>query len=83
MVTEEFQIKVKLVDERTGKVKWNDFNTRCRLAEAMPRTIILESRLVDKRLIYRKIDIHDQHSKVYKMDGERPGLLDVESPKRM
>ncbi|KAG4084079.1 hypothetical protein H8356DRAFT_1318413 [Neocallimastix lanati (nom. inval.)] len=32
-VTEEFKIKIKLVEERTGKVKWYDFNTRCRLAE--------------------------------------------------
>ena len=32
-VTEEFKIKIKLVEERTGKVKWYDFNTRCRLTE--------------------------------------------------
>ncbi|KAG4081893.1 hypothetical protein H8356DRAFT_1019804, partial [Neocallimastix lanati (nom. inval.)] len=79
-VTEEFQIKIKLVEERTGKVKWYDFNTRCRLAEAMPRTIILGSRFMDRHLIYRKIDVHDQQPKVYKIDGERPGLPDVDSP---
>ncbi|KAG4100932.1 hypothetical protein H8356DRAFT_1034704 [Neocallimastix lanati (nom. inval.)] len=79
-VTEEFKIKIKLVEERTGKVKWYDFNTRCRLAEAMPRTIILGSRFMDRHLIYRKIDVHDQQPKVYKIDGERPGLPDVDSP---
>ncbi|KAG4102200.1 hypothetical protein H8356DRAFT_1305393 [Neocallimastix lanati (nom. inval.)] len=79
-VMEEFKIKIKLVEERTGKVKWYDFNTRCRLAEAMPRTIILGSRFMDRHLIYRKIDVHDQQPKVYKIDGERPGLPDVDSP---
>ena len=79
-VTEEFKIKIKLVEERTGKVKWYDFNTRCRLAEAMPRTIILGSRFMDRHLIYRKIDVHDKQPKVYKIDGERPGLPDVDSP---
>ncbi|KAG4086279.1 hypothetical protein H8356DRAFT_1297993 [Neocallimastix lanati (nom. inval.)] len=48
-VTEEFKIKIKLVEERTGKVKW-------------------------------KIDVHDQQPNVYKIDGERPGLPDVDSP---
>ena len=79
-VTEEFKIKVKLVEERTGKVKWYDFNTRCRLAEAIPSTIILGSRFINRHLIYRKIDVHDQQLKVYKIDGERPGLPDVDSP---
>jgi len=69
-VKEEFQIKVKLVEERTGKIKWYDFNNRCRLDEAMPRTIILGSRFMDKHLIYRKIDVHDHQLKVYKIDGE-------------
>jgi len=78
-VTEEFKIKIKLVEEHTGKVKWYDFNTRCRLAEAMPRTIILSSRFMDRHLIYRKIDVHDKQSKVYKIDGEKPGLPDVDS----
>jgi len=49
-VTEEFRIEVKLVEESTGKVKWYDFNTRCRLAEAMPRTIILGSGFMDRLL---------------------------------
>jgi len=79
-VTEEFRIKVKLVEELTGKVKWYDFNTRYKLAEAMLRTIILGSRFMDRHLIYRKIDIHDQQPKVYKIDGERSVLPDVDSP---
>jgi len=79
-VTEEFKIKVKLIEDRTGKVKWYDFKTRCRLAEAMPRTIILGSRFMDRYLIYRKVDVHDQQSKVYKIDGEKPGLPDIDSP---
>jgi len=79
-ITEEFKIKIKLVEERTVKVKWYDFKTRCRLAEAMPRTIILGSRFMDRHLIYRKVDVHDQQPKVYKIDGERPGLPDVDSP---
>ncbi|ORY38476.1 hypothetical protein LY90DRAFT_510877 [Neocallimastix californiae] len=79
-ITEEFKIKVKLVEERTGKVKWYDFNTRCKLTEAMPRTIILGSRFMERHLIYRKIVVHDQQPKVYKIDGERPGPPDVDSP---
>jgi len=59
-VKEECKIKVKLVEECTGKIKWYDFNTRCRLDEAMPRTIIFGSRFMDRHLIYRKIDVHDQ-----------------------
>jgi len=35
---------------------------------------------MDRHLIYRKIDVHDQQPKVYKIDGERPGLPDVDSP---
>ncbi|KAG4101178.1 hypothetical protein H8356DRAFT_933278 [Neocallimastix lanati (nom. inval.)] len=58
-VTEEFRIKVKLVEERTGKVKVLDSCTD---------------------LIYKKIDNHDQRPKVFKIDGERPGLPDVDSP---
>jgi len=50
-VTEEFKIKIKLLKERTGKVKWYYFNTRCRLTEAMPRTIILGSRFMDRHLV--------------------------------
>ncbi|ORY21973.1 hypothetical protein LY90DRAFT_515797 [Neocallimastix californiae] len=46
----------------------------------MPRTIILGSRFIDRHLIYRKIDVHDIQPKVYKIDGERPGLPDVDSP---
>jgi len=46
----------------------------------MPRTIILGSRFMDRNLIYRKIDIHDQQPKVFKIDGEKPGLPDVDSP---
>ena len=46
----------------------------------MPRTIILGSRFMDRHLIYRKIDVHDKQPKVYKIDGERPGLPDVDSP---
>jgi len=80
-VTKEFKIKVKMVEERTGKVKWYDFNTRCRLTEAMPRTIILGSRFMERHLIYRKIDVHDQQPKVYKMDGKRSGPPDVDSPR--
>jgi len=79
-VTEEFRIKVKLVKSVLVKSKWYDFNTRCTLAEAMPRTIILGSRFIDRHLIYRKIDVHDIQPKVYKIDGERPGLPDVDSP---
>ena len=79
-VTEEFKLKVKLVDESTNKVRWYDFNTRCRLAEAMPRTIILGSRFMDRHLIYRKVDTRDLQPKVYKIDGEKPGLPDVDTP---
>jgi len=79
-VTEEFNIKVKLVEELTGKFKWYDFHTRCRLADALPGTIILGSRFMDRHLIYRKIDVHDQQPKVYKIDCERLGLPDVDSP---
>ena len=46
--SEEFKIKVKLVEESTGKVKWYDFNTKYWLAEAMSRTIILGSRFIVK-----------------------------------
>jgi len=38
------------------------------------------SRFIDRHLIYRKIDVHDKQPKVYKIDGERPGLSDVDSP---
>ena len=79
-VTEEFQIKVKLVEESTNKVRWYDFKTRCRLAEAMPRTIILGSRFMDRHLIYRKVDTRDLQPKVYKIAGEKPGLPDVDTP---
>ncbi|KAG4106252.1 hypothetical protein H8356DRAFT_1070323 [Neocallimastix lanati (nom. inval.)] len=72
-VAEEFQIKVKLVEQRSGKVKLYDFNIRCRLAEAIPKTIILGSKFMDRHLIFRKIDVHNQQPKVYKIDGERPG----------
>jgi len=70
-VTEEFKIKVKLVEKCTGKVKWYDFNTRCRLAEVMPRIIILGSRFMERHLIYRKIEIIDQQLKVFKIYSER------------
>ncbi|KAG4104098.1 hypothetical protein H8356DRAFT_1351057 [Neocallimastix lanati (nom. inval.)] len=46
-VKEECKIKVKLVEECTGKIKWYDFNTRCRLDEAMPRTIIFDRFIQD------------------------------------
>jgi len=36
---------------------------------------------MDRHLIYRKIDIHNQQLKVFKIDRERPGLLDVDSPR--
>jgi len=71
-VTEEFKIKVKLVEKCTGKVKWYDFSTRCRLAEVMPRTIILGSRFMERHLIYRKIEINNQQLKVFKIYSERP-----------
>jgi len=44
----------------------------------MPRTIILGSRFMNIHLIYRMIDVHDKQPKVYKIDGERPGLPDVD-----
>ena len=37
------------------------------------------SRFMDKHLIYRKIDRSDFKLKVYKMEGEKPGLPDVDS----
>ncbi|KAG4083487.1 hypothetical protein H8356DRAFT_1089498 [Neocallimastix lanati (nom. inval.)] len=77
---EEFHRKVKLVKEYTNKVKWYDFKTRCKLAEDIPRTIILGSRFLDMHLIYHKVDVNDQQPKIYKIDGERPGLPDVDSP---
>lgn len=46
----------------------------------MHGTIILCSRFMNRHLNYRKIDFHDHQSKVYKIDGEMPGLLDVNSP---
>jgi len=46
----------------------------------MPRKIILGFRFMDRHLNYRKIDRHDQHPKIYKTDGERSGLSDVDSP---
>ncbi|KAG4090258.1 hypothetical protein H8356DRAFT_954965 [Neocallimastix lanati (nom. inval.)] len=45
----------------------------------MPRTIILGSRFIDRHLIYRKINVHDKQPKVYKIDGKRPGLPNVDS----
>ncbi|KAG4102924.1 hypothetical protein H8356DRAFT_1377622 [Neocallimastix lanati (nom. inval.)] len=56
--TEEFQIKVRLVEELTGKVKWYDF------------TSTLDNNYIGM------IDVHDKQPKVYKIDGERPGLPD-------
>jgi len=41
---------------------------------------ILGLRFMDRHLIYRKIDIHDKQPKVYKIDGKRPRLPDVDSP---
>ncbi|KAG4097740.1 hypothetical protein H8356DRAFT_940515 [Neocallimastix lanati (nom. inval.)] len=38
------------------------------------------SRFMNRHLIYRKVDVHDKQPKVYKIDGERPGLPDVDSP---
>jgi len=35
---------------------------------------------MNRHLIYRKVDVHDKQPKVYKIDGERPGLPDVDSP---
>jgi len=40
----------------------------------MPRPIILGS-----WSIYRKIDVNNKQPKVYKIDGKRPGLPDVDS----
>ncbi|KAG4083156.1 hypothetical protein H8356DRAFT_1089748 [Neocallimastix lanati (nom. inval.)] len=51
-----------------------------KLKYAMPRTIILGSRFMDRYLIYRKINIHNRQLKVFKIEGERPGLPDVDSP---
>jgi len=34
---------------------------------------------MDRHLIYRKTDVHDQQPKVYKVNVERPGLLEVDS----
>jgi len=45
----------------------------------MPWTIILGSRFMDRHLIYRKIDIYNRQLKVFKIDGERSGLPDVNS----
>ena len=78
-VTEEFMVKLKLVDETTNSIKWYSYPTRCRLAEAMPNNIILGSRFMDKHFIYRKIDRSDFKPKVYKMEGEKSGLPDVDS----
>jgi len=69
-VTEEFKLKIKLIDEKTGKLKWYEYATRCRLSEAMSRTVVLGSKFMDKHLIYRKIDKKDFKPKVYKMGGE-------------
>ena len=32
---------------------------------------------MDGHLIYRNIDVRDKQPKEYKIDGRRPGLLDV------
>ena len=69
-VTEEFKLKIKLIDEKTGKLKWYEYATRCRLSEPMPGTVVLGSKFMDKHLIYRKIDKKDFKPKVYKMGGE-------------
>ena len=69
-VTEEFKLRIKLINEATGKLKWYEYATRCRLSEAMPRTVVLGSKFMDKHLIYRKIDKKDFKPKVFKMDGE-------------
>jgi len=43
---ENVHIRIKLQEEGTNNIKWYVYETRCRLAEAMPRTIDLESKLM-------------------------------------
>ena len=69
-VTEEFKLRIKLIDEVSGEIKWYEYATRCRLSDAMPKTVVLGSKFMDRHLIYRKVDTRDHKPKVYKMKGE-------------
>ena len=69
-VTEEFKLRIKLIDEVSGEIKWYEYATRCRLSDAMPKTVVLGSKFMDRHLIYRKIDTRDHKPKVYKMKGD-------------
>ena len=39
-VTEEFKLRIKLIDEVSGEIKWYEYATRCRLSDAMPKTVV-------------------------------------------
>ena len=69
-VTEEFHVKLKLVEKETGKIKWYPYNITCRVADIVPNTILLGSRFTDSHLIYRGIDEKDKKVKVFKVGGE-------------
>ena len=68
-VTEEFHVKLKLVEKEIGKIKWYPYNITCRVADIVPNTILLGSRFTDSHLIYRGIDEKDKKIKVFKVGG--------------
>lgn len=76
-VTEDFLVKIKLIDEATDRIKWYEYETRCRLADAIPRTIVLGSKFMDQHLVYRKLDPKDYKPKVYKMKSKQQVMVNM------
>ena len=70
-ITEDFKIKLWLMNRQEGRAKWYEFTTSCRLAEGGADDLLIGSRFTDKHYIYRGFDEKDWRTKVFKID--RPG----------
>ena len=75
-ITEDFKIKLRLMDRQDGKAKWHEFTTSCRLAEGNTDDLLIGSNFTDKHYIYRGFDEREWKTKVFKLN--RPGEKNTE-----
>ena len=53
-LTEEFKVRLKLRPEDSDKEKWFEFTTNGQVSDAIPNTLLLGVKLMDKHGIYRR-----------------------------